>query len=136
MRQFIRHPVDIPLEYEVGAAAKPRDDLALNISLGGLAFRSEEPISEGVEIAIRFPLITRDQVIKGYVVWSKKNNNHFETGVKFADPQTTFRARMIEQLCHIELFRRRASAENGRELSGEEAAREWISRFAGRFPSV
>ncbi len=136
MRQFIRHPVEIPLEYELGKIRSANGDHVVNISMGGLAFQSDRKIDRGTEITIRIPLINARRHMKGVVVWSKKSSDHYETGVKFIDPETRFRARMIEQLCHIEQYRRRALRESGRELSGEEAAKEWIERYAGKFPHV
>ena len=47
-----------------------------------------------------------------------------------------FRLRMIEQICHIEHYRNEMLKQQGRELSIEEAAQEWISRYAGEFPSL
>jgi len=40
---------------------------------------------------------------------------------------------MIEQLCHIERYRWKVQKEEGRLLTSEEAAVEWISRYAGVF---
>jgi hypothetical protein len=42
---------------------------------------------------------------------------------------------MIEQICHIEHYRKEVKLAEGRELSSEEAADEWIKRYAGDFPA-
>jgi hypothetical protein len=42
---------------------------------------------------------------------------------------------MIEQICHIEHYRKEVKLVEGRELSSEEAADEWITRYAGDFPT-
>ena len=44
-----------------------------------------------------------------------------------------FRARMRAQCEAIERYQSHAVQDEGRELSLEEAAREWIAQFAGRF---
>jgi hypothetical protein len=41
---------------------------------------------------------------------------------------------MVEQVCHIETYRRTVAGTEGRELSAEQAALEWIAKFAASFP--
>ncbi|MCZ7563309.1 MAG: hypothetical protein M5U08_05410 [Burkholderiales bacterium] len=41
---------------------------------------------------------------------------------------------MVEQVCHIEEYRRAVARDEGRTLSTEEAAAEWIAEYAARFP--
>ena len=43
---------------------------------------------------------------------------------------------MIEQICHIEHYRKEVARVEGRELSTQEAASEWISRYASDFPAL
>ncbi len=47
--------------------------------------------------------------------------------------QGAFEARMRAQCEAIEQYQSHAFQDEGRELSLEEAAREWIDRFAGSF---
>jgi len=42
---------------------------------------------------------------------------------------------MIEQICHIRQYRAEVLATEGRQLDGDQAAREWIQKFADDFPS-
>lgn len=51
------------------------------------------------------------------------------------DPGTpdAFRERMRSQCEEIERYRRAVLRDEGRELSPDEAAREWIERYAGSF---
>jgi hypothetical protein len=42
---------------------------------------------------------------------------------------------MVEQLLHIESYRREIEQQEGRPLTTEEAAREWIGRYASSFPN-
>jgi hypothetical protein len=42
--------------------------------------------------------------------------------------------RMIEQLCYIDHYKQSVELNEGRTLTGEEAAMEWIEKFAGKFP--
>ena len=41
---------------------------------------------------------------------------------------------MVEQICHIEHYRRTVHESQGRSLSSHEAAPEWIERYAEAFP--
>lgn len=43
---------------------------------------------------------------------------------------------MVEQLCHIEHYKAEVLAREGRQLDGEQAAREWIRKFAHGFPAI
>ena len=56
--------------------------------------------------------------------------------VGFLDRADAYRARMVEQICHIEQYRRDVWQREGRRLTAEEAAREWIERYAAAFPSL
>ena len=42
---------------------------------------------------------------------------------------------MVEQLCHIEHYRNEVNRKEGRDISSEEAATEWIAQFADKFPA-
>jgi hypothetical protein len=42
--------------------------------------------------------------------------------------------RMVEQVCHIEQYKKELFEDEGRALTGEQAAMEWIKRFAEGFP--
>ncbi len=76
---------------------------------------------------------TRDP-IEGVVVWCRKQDGHFEVGMRFGDDRTAFRVRMVEQVCRIEQYRKNALEQEGRVLSAEEAAHEWVARYAKDFP--
>ena len=43
---------------------------------------------------------------------------------------------MVEQICHIEQYRREVLKKEGRRLSSEEAASEWIVKYASDFPDT
>jgi hypothetical protein len=58
----------------------------------------------------------------------------FDLGVAFLNAEDAYRARMVEQICHIESFRRKLISNEGRTLTPEAAAREWIARYADSFP--
>jgi hypothetical protein len=68
------------------------------------------------------------------VTWCHRSNSHFAIGVEFLDSAEAFRVRMIEQICHIESYQREVEQREGRQLTAEQAAAEWISRHASSFP--
>ncbi len=114
----------------------PPRELLHNVSLGGLAFVSNQTLPKGKTVNIRFPLLDQHHSLAGRVVWSKPVKQGFEIGLQFDDPDELFRLRMIEQICHIEHYRTEIAIVEGREITSEEAAEEWIKRYAGEFPSL
>ncbi len=132
-RKYIRHPAEIPIEYELTDFEIGCEPLA-NISIGGLAFSCDHPVPENASIIIRIPLVAPELKMHGRVVWCREIHDHFDVGVQFTDSQTEFRIRMVEQICHIEQYKRMVAQKEGRELTGEEAALEWIEKFADHFP--
>jgi len=134
MRQFIRHPSDLPIEYTIGDLEAPEKENLNNISQGGLRFCVSNKIKPGSSIHIRIPIRTPAFEAKGVVVWCHNYNDRYEVGVKFADETTEFNIRMIEQVCYIEQYRKEILKKEGRKLSGEEAAMEWVEKYAKDFP--
>ena len=134
MREFIRHPTAIPIE--VGstdhfAGAEPH---VVNVSHGGLAFESNIELAPGSIVEVRIPSMFPMFTTLGRVVWCNANNKAYQLGVAFLDQDDAFRTRMVEQICHIENYRNNVRATEGRQLSVEEAATEWIDRYAANFP--
>ncbi len=113
----------------------PCDELH-NVSLGGLAFQSSEPLPTTQTVEVSFPLLDETHSFHGKVVWSRKINNGYEIGLQFDDAEQMYRLRMIEQICHIEHYREQLRQQQGRSISIEQAAKEWISRYADGFPSL
>jgi len=131
-RAFIRHPVEVPIEIRSvpGAAASRVAD----VSFGGLSFTSEHPLDPATSIEIRIPVVDAGFRARACVVWCRPAAHGFRIGVRFLDARDAFHTRMIEQLCAIESYRRSVRERDGRSLTGEQAAREWIERFGEEFP--
>ncbi|HHH47275.1 MAG TPA: PilZ domain-containing protein [Gammaproteobacteria bacterium] len=134
MRNYIRHPSDIPIDFQPEELAEAHSERLKNVSQGGLAFYSSTPLSPGCLIRVKIPLVKPVFQAVGRVTWCHARDGHFEIGIEFLDQDDAFRARMVEQLCHIEHYRQQVLAEQGRQLSSEQAAAEWIQRFAPDFP--
>ena len=112
------------------------DETLTNISLGGLSFLSQQAVEVFQRVRVCIPLIKEDNFIEGQVVWCEKARNGYEIGLEFDSSKEVFRLRMIEQICHIEHYRKEIERKEGRKLSTNEAAKEWISQYAGDFPAL
>jgi len=134
MRNYIRHPSDIPIDFQPEELAEAHSERLKNISQGGLAFHSATSLTTGSIIRVKIPLVTPVFQAVGRVMWCRARDDHFEIGIEFLDQDDAFRARMVEQLCHIEHYRHQVLAEEGRQLSSEQAAMEWIQHYAPDFP--
>lgn len=134
-REFIRHPLEIPIHVwhirDTMSAFTEDAKQSRNVSFGGLAFSCETPWEIGSLLHLRVPLAPPFDAT-GRVAWCRRNNDVYEVGVEFVDSEEAFKAQMIEQVCYIEVYRQQLAA-NGRELSSEEAAMEWIEQYAADF---
>jgi len=135
MRQFIRHPADIPIEVARNDPLPPADLHACNVSFGGLAFQSHVELEPGAIVAVRILVVRPEFESKARVVWCHGRAAGFELGVEFLDVADAFRARMVEQVCHIENYKHEVYRAEGRTLTIEEAAKEWIGKYAADFPN-
>jgi hypothetical protein len=143
-RQYIRHPASIPIVCECTDMANESTSTAnalkeplRNISLGGLCFLADCAFEPGTSIMVRIDLVR--PVFRGgaRVVWCRRSDDlHYDVGVQFQDPNTGARARIVEQICHIEQYKHDMLEAEGRHLSGEEAAIEWIHKYADDFPQA
>lgn len=134
MRNYIRHPADIPIEIHHLAQAAPREQRLKNISIGGLSLQADQYIEKGTIIDIKIPVSQPPFETKARVVWCRKKGNQFDIGVEFDEEKEAFRTRMVEQVCHIQHYKKEIAEREGRILDGREAAREWIAKFAKDFP--
>jgi PilZ domain len=137
MRQFIRHPIDVPVEIGLGELGPPSSFHTHDISLGGLAVRASCAVEAGRIIEIGIGCVQPPFSAHARVAWCRPHSlSGYELGVTFLDADDAFRARMVEQLCHIEDYRRSVQRTEGREIDIEEAAQEWIDKYAATFPDI
>lgn len=138
MRRYIRHPAGVPLQFSVENSEEQSDAhnaFALrDVSQGGLCFNADHPVKLGSSIIIEIPIQSPPFRAQGTVAWCRPEGERYAIGVQFNDYSTRFSVRMVEQVCHIEDYRADVKKAEGRQLTSEEAAREWIDRFAGQFP--
>lgn len=134
MRKFIRHPTDIPIKIIKDETGDRQHQPLKDISIGGLRCRFDEPLETGTEVKIIFDLVDPVMEISGKVVWCRADDVSYELGIEYWGEQDVYRLRMVEQICHIEHYRKEIQTMEGRNLSSEQAAMEWIAKYAEEFP--
>lgn len=143
IRAFIRHPIDVPIELSEPVASQNKAIepesyrlRATNISSGGVSIMSDKYLSPNSIIQISIPLVKPAFETYAQVVWCKVLDSAYELGLQFMHYQDEFAARMVEQICHIEHYRKQVLHEEGRRLTTEDAAQEWIEKYAHLFPKI
>jgi hypothetical protein len=138
MRQYIRHPTDIPIEVRSTQVDNNVEARSRNVSVGGLAFSSRLPLTPESIINLRIDSVSPPFETRARVIWCRSGGDGakegaYDVGVSFLDASDAFTARMVEQVCHIESYRKHVAEAEHRALSSQEAAQEWITRFAAAF---
>lgn len=133
-RAWVRHPVDIPIEIAVEHAARSAGRRLRDVGVGGLAFESDLPFAVGSTVRVRIAVVWPPFETCGRVVWCRAHQPRFDVGLQFVSAEAAFTVRMVEQVCHIEHYRNEVRQTEGRQLDPEEAAREWVGKYAADFP--
>jgi len=133
MREFTRHYAGIPIriihnndQYEF---------ILENVSLGGLACQGSLMIPVNTLLEIRMHLLLPEYVSQGRVAWCKKSDDIFELGIEHCGDRDKTRLHMIEQISNIEHYRSEIMLAEGRDMDGEQAAREWVDVHGADFLS-
>jgi len=106
-----------------------------NIGAGGLLFFSESPIAPGSEVEIELHVEGKNFQIDGNVVrcLEKSDSEYFSIAVAFHEPSDLLKARMMEQVVRIELFKNRLERRYNVSLDFASVAKEWIRRYSKFF---
>lgn len=135
MRKYVRHPSSIPIVLSVACAPCAGRQQLANIATGGFACSVEEPLPVGANVELRIPMIWPEYNGCGIVKWCRgatSSSAAYEVGIEFC-AHDLFKAKMVEQLSQIEHYRNQLWIEEGRIVDGEQAAVEWIARYAQDF---
>lgn len=135
-RQYVRHTVGVPLEVARLGESAPLVEAGVNVSHDGLAFVSAWCPQVGEILRLCIPTVEPVFEARARVMWCRPENGAFLVGAQFLDASDAFRSRMVQQVCAIEHYRQELREREGRELTTQEAAAEWIARFAERFPKA
>ena len=138
IRRHVRHVTGIPIEITIDfdRSYRAEDESVTNVSLGGLSFIASDRLDVGESIQVKIPVLNEEHSLDGLVVWCNKTAKGYEVGLEFNDPEEVERLRMIEQISQIESFRQDLEKREGRKLSSEQAAREWVRKYAGEFSAL
>jgi hypothetical protein len=133
-REFLRHTIHVPLSVERPSDRGPVAGEGINVSYGGLAFLAEGCPSVGEVLKLRIDIVEPPFEAEARVAWCRPEGTGFLVGVQFLHSRAAFQSRMVQQVCSIENYRIEAEQREGRSLTTQDAAAEWIEKYAGRFP--
>ncbi len=137
MREFIRHPASVPIHIKE-LDGDPEQGLCTlnNVSIGGISCLYAHPVEPGTSVTIKVECVDPKFEMTGQVAWCRQKEQLYEVGVEFlTSEQNMFLLRMVEQICHIEHYRTEIERTEGRTITSEQAAQEWISKYAATFPA-
>ncbi|MBV1789045.1 PilZ domain-containing protein [Marinobacterium sp. D7] len=135
-RNYIRHPMGIPIELDYPDFAEHETGTTQDVSASGLCCLTHHYVEPGTHVDLSISVIDPTFQARGRVVWCRRKQGQFLIGISFNDADTAYSVRMVEQICHIEDYRRRVEHKQRRRLSTEQAAMEWITRHAASFPCI
>ncbi|MGQ0814158.1 MAG: PilZ domain-containing protein [Gemmatimonadota bacterium] len=134
-RQFIRHPVKVPIEVSTMRTSPGRTHEGVNVSHGGIAFLVDEEMYEGQTVSLRMPTVSPPFEANARVAWCRTEGVKYCVGVAFIDASDALKARMVEQACAIEAYRIDAM-KKGRRLTAAQAAEEWVRKHGDAFRRI
>ncbi len=131
---FIRHPDNFPIQCKRDWKAVFRSHVEVPEQTElGLCFESPKYIKPGSIIELSIPLRGDIQKFRAHVVLVLQNDHGYEIGCLMHSQEEAYRARIVEQICHIESYLQ--NRHQARTAANENnAAQEWINRNASAFP--
>ena len=130
MRTFRRYSTDIPINILGKDVALESSRPLYNVSYGGLACHSKVAFKSGEFVSVSISHVEPSFEATGVVVWCDLKDGEYELGIQFNEGREAFAARMVAQVCQIEKYKCHVLETEGRDLSGDEAALEWIEKNA------
>ena len=132
---FIHHRQGFPLDYKRLLSDPEKEQSADAEGNTGLLFHSEEYLQPGTAIEATITLKNRPEKIRGKVVMVRECDDYYEIGLWLAHHADASRARIVEQACYIEEYIRDKKLREGPfVINRENAAEEWISKYAAEVP--
>jgi len=137
-RKFYRHPWRVPIQYYERQERIPDISPSVDVSEGGIAFYAPRFIAKGTHVHLKIPVGDQMFEINGIVAYSNRlpRLDRYRTGVAFLDPTSAFRAKLAEQMLEIQKYRDKVSEKLGHSISEEEAALQWIEKYAQHFSQL
>lgn len=132
--EFVAHPKDLPFEITL------IEDQAFPPSIGeragfvGITCLASQCFETGCSVRVTLEEIDPNFCVTGRVAWCDQEVGEYRIAIEFPIKDECYCVRMIEQLSQIEHYRRQEKT-HGRRLNYNEAAAEWIQKFAATFPA-
>lgn len=125
MRRFLRHSSNLPVELRLRRHSPSANQCLDNISLGGAACQSGHPLARGTPVTLHIPVLGAQLAYPGQVAWCTQQSEHYLLGVAFSEHAPELRARMVEEICNLERYRRHREQQARQVLPLELIAEEW-----------
>lgn len=129
-RKYERHPSDLPVAIMLEEVVASESSYLNNISEGGLSFNSMVPLDVGVVVRLHIPVNRPVFAVMGKVAWCRKMAFQYAVGVEFVGADAELRQRIVSMVHEIAEYKDKILATAGRTLSSQEAALEWIAKYA------
>jgi len=131
-QHVIQHPLELPIELELKQLAGQLPNNACNLKL---ICYSTTPFPRGASVSIHLPSAGSDEAI-GTVEKCSPSQLGFQLRILFSNFNELMQIRMLEQICYIQRYKSYVRKTQGRSLSDQDAAFEWIEKYATIFPSA
>lgn len=129
-RRFPRHPFAFPIH-----VAKKEEEFIVthstDVSMGGLCFYWNEPLEEGEEIDVSIPIEKNTYNMDSKVAYAcpdREQNGRYRIGVAFCSENRSFRESLAKEALDFLDFYQKLTLRKGRQISEEDAAREWFEK--------
>ncbi len=133
MRSNIRYVSGLPVSVSLEEVVASETLYLNNISRGGLSFNSMVELRHGAVIRLRIPPRRPVFEVLGKVAWCKKMALQYVVGVEFINANDKARSHIIEMVFRIDDYQRQLLAQEGRNLTAQQAALEWIEKYSADF---
>ncbi|GAB3483250.1 energy transducer TonB [Marinomonas epiphytica] len=132
--EFVEHPNELPLNV-TAIEDQPFPPISKDrLGFVGITYLTHDAFDSGRSVQITLEEIDPNFCVRGRVAWCQQQDSGYLIAIEFPSEEDCYSVRMVEQLSHIESYRRNAKNE-GRRLNYNEAASEWIQKFAASFPA-
>ena len=131
---FIKHPERFPVNVKrLRLWERLKTNLADSSNIGfSFTNKKRQKPADIIEVSIQSN--NEISTFLGKVVLVIENDAGFEIGMMLLNEEDGPRLRIVEQICHIELYLSDKRYKEGPFLSREKLTEEWINRFASGFP--
>lgn len=132
--EFVAHPKDLPLEITLIEDQTFPVDTEEKLGFVGITCLAANHYESGRSVRVTLEEIDPNFCVTGRIAWCDKELGEYRIAIEFPIKDECYCVRMVEQLSQIEHYRRQAKTQ-GRRLNYNEAAAEWIQKFAASFPA-